>query len=264
MMHIFSFWLLIILFGLVIGSYLHVIIDRLPHMLELAPLPTTQLQKTYNLAWPRSHCPHCGTTLRIKDLIPLISFLLLRGRCHYCQQPIAWSYPLTELLTATIFCVLVFVFGVQWLTLAAVIFSCSLIVLAALDYRYHVLPDNITLPMVWLGLLVNLEGLFVPITHAIIGAIAGYLSLWLIYHVHKLLTGRKGLGYGDFKLLALLGTWLGWEALPLIVVIASVCGFIYAFLQYLRKQLTRQTPLPLGTFLALSGWLVLLMRGLHV
>lgn len=264
MIHTFSFWLLIIVLGLVVGSYLHVIIDRLPRMLALAPLPANQLQKTYNLAWPRSHCPHCGTTLSIKDLIPLISFLLLRGRCRYCQQPITWSYPLTEILTAIAFGILVFIFGLHWFTLAAAILTCSLIVLAALDYRHHILPDNITLPMVWLGLVVNLEGLFVPITHAIIGAIAGYLSLWLIYHVHKLLTGRHGLGYGDFKLLALLGAWLGWEALPFIMVIASVCGFVYAFSHYLRKQLTRQTPLPLGTFLALSGWLVLVMRGLHV
>jgi leader peptidase (prepilin peptidase)/N-methyltransferase len=259
----FLFWTFIIVLGLVIGSYLHVMIDRLPRMLGLAPKPTTQLQKHYNLAWPRSHCPHCGTTLRIKDLIPLVSFLLLRGRCRYCQQPISWAYPLTELFTAVAFVILVLVFGAQWHTVAAAIFTSSLIVLAVIDSRYHVLPDSITLPILWLGLFVNLNSTFVPITDAVIGAIVGYLSLWLIYQIHKFFTGRKGLGYGDFKLLALLGAWMGWEVLPLIVVIASSCGLIYAGVQYVRKQLSRQTPLPLGTFLAIGGWLIFITRWLY-
>jgi len=251
---------IIILLGLVVGSYLHVVIDRLPRMLGLAPLPTNELQKNYNLAWPRSHCPHCGTTLRIQDLIPLFSFIMLRGKCHYCQQPISWSYPLMEILTAAAFVILFMTFGLSWTALAAAFLTGSLMVLAVIDYRYHVLPDSITLSMLWLGLLVNLGDMFVPINAAIIGAVTGYLSLWLIFQVHKLLTGRTGLGYGDFKLLALLGAWMGWEALPLIVVIASVGGLIYALYQYFRKQLTRHTPLPLGTFLAIAGWCVLIFR----
>jgi leader peptidase (prepilin peptidase)/N-methyltransferase len=234
-------------------------------MLGLAPIPTNQMQKHYNIAWPRSHCPHCGTTLRVKDLVPIFSYILLRGRCRYCQQPIAWSYPICEIFTAITFVVLVSIFGLQWTTLAAAFFTGGLIVLAVIDYRYHVLPDSVTLPTLWLGLFVNLNATFVPLSQAVIGTIVGYLSLWIIYHVHHKVTGREGLGYGDFKLLALLGAWLGWEALPLIVVIASGCGLIFALYQHLRHQrLARNTPLPLGTFLAIAGWSVLIVRGFYV
>lgn len=243
----------IILLGLVVGSHVHLIIDRLPRILGLAPLPTNHTQKQYSLAWPRSHCPHCGTVLHFYDLIPLFSYAQLRGRCRYCKQPICWTYPMVELLTAIIFIIAYWHFGMSVAALAVACCLCALLVLAVLDYQYHVLPDSITLPILWLGLVLNLDGIFVPIEDAVIGAVVGYLSLWIVYWLHKWLTGKSGLGYGDFKLLALLGAWLGWTALPLLVVIASGVGLVYAGIQYARGRLKRTTPLPLGTFLAITG-----------
>ena len=251
-------WLFTATMGLIIGSYLNVVIYRLPRMLEIAPLPTNNTTKSFNLWWPRSHCPHCNATLGVRDLIPLVSYLSLGGKCRYCHQPISWSYPIIETVTAATFLCIVATFGLSWLAVASGVLTCSLIVLAVLDYKYHVLPDNVTLPILWLGLLLNINGLFVPVEDAIIGAAVGYLSLWSVFWIHKLITGKAGLGYGDFKFLALLGAWLGWASLPFIVVLASICGLVYAAVQYGRGRLTRTTPLPLGTFLALGGWWALL------
>lgn len=259
-LHPFIFWPLVILFGLVIGSYLHVMVDRIPRMMKLAPLPTAFLQKQYNLAWPRSHCPHCGTVLGVRDLIPLLSYFMLRGKCRYCHQPIALSYPIMEVTTAVAFVIVVAIFGINLAGIAAMFLTAGLLVLGIIDYRYHILPDSMTMTLLWLGLLVNLGVVFVPLEDALIGAIAGYMSLWLVFHVHHYLTGRMGLGHGDFKLLALLGAWLGWQSLPLIVVIASASGLLYAGYEYTKKRLNRHTPLPLGTFLALAGWIVLIVR----
>ncbi|MFI4955418.1 MAG: prepilin peptidase [Gammaproteobacteria bacterium] len=249
---------LIALLGLVVGSHVHVIIDRLPRMLGLAPLPTNFTKKEYNIAWPRSHCPHCGTVLKFYDLIPLFSYAQLRGKCRYCKQPISWTYPVVELLTAVIFIIIYLHLGLSLAAAAAIFFLCSLLILAILDYQYHVLPDQITLPILWLGLLVNVFDLFVPLEDAVIGAIAGYLSLWTVYWVHNWITGKTGLGYGDFKLLALLGAWLGWHALPITVVIASFLGLLYALILYWRGHLSRTTPLPFGSFLAIAGGILLL------
>jgi leader peptidase (prepilin peptidase)/N-methyltransferase len=227
-------------------------------MLELTPLPADYTEQEYNLAWPRSHCSHCGTQLKFYDLIPLFSYLQLRGKCRYCKQRISWTYPAVELLTAIIFVIIYMHFGLSLLALAAAFYLCSLLILTILDYQYHVLPDSITLPILWLGLLVNTFDFFVPLEDAVIGAIVGYLSLWLIYWIHNWLTGKTGLGYGDFKLLALLGAWLGWQELPLIVVCASAIGLIYAAVEFWRGHLSRTTPLPFGSFLAIVGGVLLL------
>lgn len=248
----------IILLGLVMGSHVHVIIDRLPRMLGLAPLPTNYTQKHYNLAWPGSHCPHCGTGLKWADLIPLLSYTHLGGKCRYCQQSISWTYPVVELLTAGILTLVYWQLGLSFVAIGMVICLCSLLILATLDYKYHVLPDQITLPILWLGLLINMFDGWVSLEEAVIGAIVGYLSLWIVYWVHYWITGKTGLGHGDFKLLALFGAWLGWHTLPLIVVIASLCGLIYALFVYWQGYLSRTTPLPFGTFLAIAGSIILI------
>lgn len=248
----------VILIGLVIGSYLHVVLDRLPSMLELVPFPHHRSKNGFNLAWPRSHCPECQTTLRFYDLIPLLSYIQLRGRCRYCKKSFSWTYPVVELFTAILFALVYWQWGITLIAAAIAISLCTLFVLAVLDYRYHMLPDCITLPLLWLGLLVNLQGLIVPLPDAVIGAMIGYTSLWLIFWVHKWITGKNGLGYGDFKLLAALGAWLGWAALPLLVVIASSLGLVFAVVHYYRKQLSRTTALPLGTFLAIAGGYLIL------
>lgn len=249
---------LVILTGLVVGSYLHVIIDRLPRMLGFAAMHQAYEGKSFNIAWPHSHCSHCATPLRFYDLIPLFSYIQLRGRCRHCKNPISWMYPAIELITAVIFVAVYFHDGITLKAFASVFLLCNLLILLVLDFRYHMLPDIITLPLLWVGLLINLNGLFVPLPDAVIGAMVGYLSLWIIFWVHQFITKKNGLGYGDFKLLAALGAWLGWAALPLLVVIASGLGLVFALSQHFRKKLTRTTPLPLGTFLAIAGAYLLL------
>ena len=254
------------LLGACVGSFLNVVILRLPVMMrndwlqqcrELNGEPAEPAEE-FNLSRPASHCPTCGNRIRAWQNIPILSYLLLRGRCAGCGTSIHWRYPLVELFTAVATIHLWQHYGVGWPLLAAMVLLWCLIALTVIDIDHQLLPDSITLPLLWLGLGVNLFGLFTSIESAVIGAMAGYLGFWLIYQVHFRLTGREGLGYGDFKLLAALGAWLGWEMLPLIVLVSSLTGTVVAVVLMLTRRFDRRVPVSFGPFLAVAGWLVLL------
>ena len=257
------------LLGACVGSFLNVVILRLPVMLrnEWAQQcrelngETPEESEVFNLSRPASRCPDCGNRIRAWQNIPVLSYLLLRGRCAACGASIHWRYPAVELFTAVTTVHLLWHFGIGWPLLAALILLWSLIALTVIDIDHQLLPDSITLPLLWLGLLANLFGLFTSLESAVIGAIVGYLGFWAIYQIHFRLTGREGLGYGDFKLLAALGAWLGWEMLPLVVLVSSLTGTIVAVLLMVVRRFDRQTPVSFGPFLAVAGWVVLLWGG---
>ncbi len=260
--------LCVMIFGLVIGSFLNVVISRLPVMLDRhwnrAARQQLDIKDTdsaapaeapFNLLVPRSQCRACGHQIRIVENIPILSWLVLRGRCSQCGTAIGARYPLVELITAVAPLVAVASFGWTWLALAAVVFSCLMIVLAGIDFETHLLPDQLTLPLLWAGLIVNTIGGFTPdAATAIIGAAGGYLFLWLVYWIFKWTTRREGMGYGDFKLFAAIGAWLGWTALPLVVLFAAVAGLAYGLFGILTRRTTRHQPIPFGPFLAVAGW----------
>jgi leader peptidase (prepilin peptidase)/N-methyltransferase len=254
------------LFALAVGSFLNVVIHRLPLMMEQAwrrecadlageEIPAAE---RLSLALPGSRCPHCGHALRARENIPLLSYLFLRGRCSACAKPIGGRYPLIEAGTALLSILVVWQLGVTWEAAAALILTWGLIALAFIDIDTQLLPDSITLPLLWLGLLLSLDGGFTSPRDAILGAALGYLFLWTIYQVFKLITGREGMGYGDFKLFALFGAWLGWQALPMILILSSVVGAIIGLALLARRGQDRHTPLPFGPYLAAAGWLALL------
>lgn len=266
-----SYFVLLVVLGLVVGSFLNVVIHRLPRMLarqwreecaELAAETTVQdaqtTSATYNLVTPRSACPHCGHAIGPLENIPLASYLWQRGRCSACKARISPRYPLIELLGAALAAMAAHRFGFSWETLAAVVLGWGLLASAAIDLETQLLPDVITLPLLWLGLLVNLDGLFVPLHDAVVGAAAGYLSLWLIYHLFRLLTGKEGMGYGDFKLLALIGAWLGWQQLPLVILLSSLVGAVTGLTLMVARRHRREIPIPFGPYLAAAGWIALL------
>jgi leader peptidase (prepilin peptidase)/N-methyltransferase len=256
------------LFGLIIGSFLNVVIVRLPRMLAnawtaqcyeyLKQTPPTQNNAPYNLVLPRSHCPKCSHMISAIDNIPVLSFLFLKGRCRHCQNPISWRYPLIEIVTAFLSLVVAYHFGLTWQTVAALILTWSLLVLTVIDLQEQLLPDDITLPLLWLGLIVNSQSLFTSLSSAVFGSVAGYLFLWSIYWLFKLLTRKEGMGYGDFKLLAMLGAWLGWQMLPVIILLSSVVGVIVGLTLIALKQLNKDQPIPFGPYLAMAGWLSLI------
>ncbi|UCM53836.1 A24 family peptidase [Aeromonas dhakensis] len=259
---------LVFLFSLMIGSFLNVVIHRLPIMLErewqaeyLSYFnPETQLQQEerYNLMVPRSACPHCGHAITAMENIPLLSWLWLKGRCRECQAPISARYPLVELLTALLSLVVAATFPPSWGLLAALLLTWVLVALTFIDLDKMLLPDQLTLPLLWGGLLSNLAGGFVPLTDAVIGAMAGYLVLWSLYWAFKLLTGKEGMGYGDFKLLAALGAWLGWQALPIVLLLSSLVGAIIGISLILLRNHHQGKPIPFGPYLAIAGWIALL------
>ncbi|HDX8434845.1 TPA: prepilin peptidase [Aeromonas dhakensis] len=259
---------LVFLFSLMIGSFLNVVIHRLPIMLErewqaeyLSYFnPETQLQQEerYNLMVPRSACPHCGHAITAMENIPLLSWLWLKGRCRECQAPISARYPLVELLTALLSLVVAATFPPGWALLAALLLTWGLVALTFIDLDKMLLPDQLTLPLLWGGLLFNLAGGFVPLADAVIGAMAGYLVLWSLYWAFKLLTGKEGMGYGDFKLLAALGAWLGWQALPIVLLLSSLIGAIIGISLILLRNHHQGKPIPFGPYLAIAGWIALL------
>lgn len=263
----FFTWTLIGLFGLVVGSFLNVVIHRLPQMLEAQWAAEARAHAgheppdggaAYNLAVPGSHCPHCHAALRWSDNIPVLSYLWLRGRCRTCQSPIGWRYPAVELLTCALFVWSFAVHGVGASALAWAGFASALLALAAIDADTQLLPDAITQPLVWAGLLAaawQLSGQSLP--DALWGAVAGYLFLWAVYWLFKLLTGKEGMGQGDFKLLAALGAWLGWPALISLVLIASLSGVAGGLFLRARGQLGEDGYIPFGPFLAFAGWWVM-------
>jgi leader peptidase (prepilin peptidase) / N-methyltransferase len=255
------------LFGLLIGSFLNVVIYRLPRMMEqeweqearaVLDQAAPAAAPRFDLWWPPSACPQCGRSIRAHENIPVLSYLLLRGRCPGCGQPISWQYPLVEILTAVLFAISIWHFGITAGGLAALAFTGLLIAAAGIDARTTLLPDQLTLPLLWLGLAVNSFGIVTDLESAVIGAMAGYLSLWLVYHGFRLLTGKEGMGYGDFKLLAALGAWLGWQALPMVLLLASLVGAVVGIALILLRGRDRNIPIPFGPYLAAAGWLALI------
>jgi leader peptidase (prepilin peptidase)/N-methyltransferase len=254
------------LFGLLVGSFLNVVVYRLPLMgqreLEnyLAHEAGQDLphQDKFNLMVPRSACPHCGHRITALENIPVISWLVLRGKCSACKAPISPRYPVVEAATGLLAALVVWQLGSGWLGLAALAFTFMLIALTLIDYDTKTLPDDLTYPLLWLGLLVNMSGTFVPLRDAVIGAMAGYLVLWAVYWLFKLVTGKEGMGYGDFKLLAALGAWLGWQMLPTIVILSSVVGAVVGIGLIVFARRARDNPIPFGPYLAAAGMIALL------
>lgn len=252
------------LLGLVIGSFLNVVIHRLPLMLfehwrkeeenEEFRVPPRQL----DLAFPASHCPQCQQPIRLVNNIPLFSYIKLRGKCADCGAPISLRYPIVEALTALITLIITYQFGITWQCLAALFFSWSLIALCFIDFEHQLLPDAITLPLLWLGLIISTANLFVDSTQAIIGAAIGYGLLWSVYTLFKAFTGKEGMGFGDFKLLAAIGAWVGWTQLPFVILFSSIVGLVVGVTQIKRKKLERQQAIPFGPYLALAGLVSLL------
>ncbi len=263
-------WLIFLLLlwaGLSVGSFLNVVVYRLPIMLERAwcadarealELEAVPPAKAFNLMVPRSRCPQCDAPISAWQNIPVFSWLVLRGRCAACNARISTRYPAVEVLTALVSLTVVAVFGYTWDAMFALLFSWLLIAMALIDFDTRLLPDNLTLPLLWLGLLFNSSGGFVDLQSAVIGAAAGYLILWSIYWGFKLLTGKEGMGYGDFKLLAALGAWLGWQALPMVILISSVVGILLGGTVLLIRK--SREPIPFGPFLAIAGWVALVWR----
>ncbi|MGL6369766.1 prepilin peptidase [Aeromonas hydrophila] len=259
---------LVFLFSLMIGSFLNVVIHRLPIMLErewqaeylgyFNPETLPQQEEPYNLMVPRSACPHCGHAITAMENIPLLSWLWLKGRCRACQAPISARYPLVELLTALLSLVVAATYPPGWGLLAALLLTWVLVALTFIDLDKMLLPDQLTLPLLWGGLLFNLTGGFVPLADAVIGAMAGYLVLWSLYWAFKLLTGKEGMGYGDFKLLAALGAWLGWQALPIVLLLSSLVGAFIGIGLILLRNHHQNNPIPFGPYLAIAGWIALL------
>ena len=211
----------------------------------------------FNLNFPASHCPQCKHPLKIRHNLPVVSYLFLAGKCAFCKCRIPVRYPIIELVSAAATVHLFLHFGPTFAAVAAMLLVWSLIVLTVIDIDHQLLPDNITLPLVWIGLLVNTSALFTDPVSAIFGAAIGYFGFWLIYQIHHRLTGREGLGYGDFKLLAALGAWLGWQSLPMIVLLSSLAGTLFALLLLIRGRLETRAPVSFGPFLAVAGWLSL-------
>ncbi len=253
-------------FGLAIGSFLNVVIYRLPKMMQAewqaqcAELDGREpaLTPRFNLLVPGSHCPACKTPLRIRDNLPLASYFASRRKCAHCGAPISVRYPIVEALTAVLAVWVAWHFGFGIAGLAALVFTFVLIALTFIDADTTLLPDSLTLPLLWGGLLLNVRGTFVPLEQAVIGAAAGYLTLWSIYWLFKLATGKEGMGYGDFKLLAALGAWFGWKMLLPIVLLSSIVGAFVGIVLLILARRGRDIPIPFGPYLAAAGFIALI------
>ena len=265
-------YLLAILLGLMVGSFLNVVIYRLPLMLrrdwhqecceflglEKSSLPSDMVEDGFNLAVPRSACPQCQQPISAWHNIPVLSYVCLGGKCHHCKHAIAMRYPIVEALTGLLSLFAAIHFGFSGQLAGALLLIWGLIALSFIDIDHQLLPDNLTYPLLWLGLLFNLQHTFTDISTAVIGAIAGYMSLWLVMQAYRLMTGKAGMGYGDFKLLAVLGAWLGWQYLPLIMLLSALCGVVLGGLHLLLSRQSRHTPIPFGPYLATAGIIALL------
>ena len=263
------------IFTLLIGSFLNVVIHRLPIMLnrdwrkqsqELLASPSIvpsdkTLPEKYNIVVPRSACPNCGAQITALQNIPVASWLLLKGRCAKCQTKISVRYPVVEASTALLSVVVALRFGFTLQTAAVLVLTWSLLALSLIDVDHQILPDQITIPLLWLGLLLSAISssiLHVSMRDAILGAASGYLSLWLVYHLFKLVTGKEGMGYGDFKLLAALGAWMGWKMLPVIILFSSFTGAVIGIALILFRGRDHNIPIPFGPYLAAAGWIAML------
>ncbi|MCF5050492.1 prepilin peptidase [Pseudomonas syringae] len=265
-----AFVAMALVLGLIVGSFLNVLVSRLPTMLErewraqahdILGLPADPAGPPYNLMHPNSHCPHCEHPIRAWENIPLLSYVMLKGRCAHCEGAISLRYPFTELACALISAVVAWHFGVGWQAAAVMLLSWGLLAMSLIDVDHQLLPDVLVLPLLWLGLIVNAFELFVPLPDALWGAVIGYVSLWSVFWLFKLVTGKEGMGHGDFKLLALLGAWGGWQILPMTLLMSSLVGvFVGLILMRLRKA-QASTPMPFGPYLAIAGWIALLWGG---
>lgn len=266
-------WLIgsVFIISLLIGSFLNVVIHRLPLMMErewrlqaealLAQTSQQESAQAYNLIVPRSACPKCHTQISALHNIPVISWLALKGRCAHCKNPISARYPLVELVTALLSAIVAWRFGFTWYMAAALVMTWMLVALSVIDLDHQLLPDSLTLPLLWLGLALSVlpyQPSAVTPQEALLGAMAGYLSLWLVYQGFKLATGKEGMGYGDFKLLAALGAWLGWQMLPLIILLSACVGAIVGIGLIVFRGRDHSIPMPFGPYLAAAGWVALL------
>ena len=255
------------LFGAVIGSFLNVVILRVPPLLEydwrcqcreLLELEATDEKRPAGIAMSRSRCPSCDHVIRAHENIPLISYLVLGGKCSSCKSRISPRYPFVEFTTALLFIVTIWHFGPTVQGLSALVLTSFLIAMTGIDIDHQLLPDNLTIPLMWLGIVLSFWTVHTDLASSVIGAIAGYLFLWTIYHLFRLLTGKEGMGYGDFKLMAALGAWLGWEMLPLIILLSSVVGAVAGLTLMATGRLKRDKPMPFGPFIAAAGWIALI------
>ena len=256
--------------GLFMGSFLNVVVYRLPLMMEatwkrecseflkITDENADQTTQPFNLMVPRSACPSCGNMITAWQNIPVISWLFLRGKCGNCKHPISAEYPVVELLTAVLSMAVAMKFGASIQLVFALLFTWALISLAMIDLHTTLLPDSITLPLLWLGLLISLVPVFVAAPDAIVGAAAGYMILWIVFQTFKLVTGKEGMGFGDFKLLGALGAWLGWAKLPLIILLSSLTGAIIGIMMMVLFKHQRSQPIPFGPYLAIAGWIALM------
>jgi len=256
--------------GLIVGSFLNVLVWRLPKMLarewraqahEVLGLPAEPVGPTPNLMRPNSCCPQCDHGIRPWENIPLLSYLILKGRCAHCKARISLRYPFTELACGLLSAIVAWHFGVGWQAGAVLLLTWGLLAMSLIDADHQLLPDVLVLPLMWLGLIVNSFALLVPLSDAVWGAVAGYMSLWSVFWLFKLITGKDGMGYGDFKLLALLGAWGGWQIVPMTLLMASLVG-VFAGLILMRVRKTQvSTPMPFGPYLAIASWIALLWGG---
>jgi leader peptidase (prepilin peptidase)/N-methyltransferase len=259
--------LAVLLLGLCVGSFLNVVAHRLPLMLErewrrecrsLLALEAAADEPPLTLAFPPSRCPSCQAAIRPWHNVPVLGWLWLRGRCAACRAPISVQYPLVEAACGLLSLACALKFGWSPALGAALVLSWGLLALTVIDLRTQLLPDTITLPLLWLGLLLSIPAVFVGPAASIIGATAGYLSLWAVYHLFRLITGKEGMGYGDFKLLAVLGAWFGWQALPMVVLLSSAVGAVVGLGLIVLRGHDRNVPIPFGPYLALAGWIMLM------
>ncbi len=264
------FYLTVLLFSICVGSFLNVVAYRLPAMmerdwkiecheyLELEAPKIEHRLASMNLATPASACPHCAHQLHFWENIPIISYLFLQGKCSSCGTGISMQYPVVELVTGISSLVVAYTFGVSIQTLAALFFTWTIIALTLIDLKKQLLPDSITLPLLWAGIILSFYNVFTDLSSSVIGAIAGYLILWSVYQLFKLLTKKEGMGFGDFKLLAALGAWVGYSYLPQIILISSVVGSVAGIAMLIVGKTKQQQPIPFGPYLAIAGWVALL------
>ena len=262
-------------FALLIGSFLNVVIYRLPLMMErdwreqcqeFAETPMSDIPEgRFDLVAPRSRCPSCGAPISALQNVPVLSYLLLGGKCANCKTKISVRYPLIELTTAVLSAAVAWRFGASWEAIAGIVLTWMLIAISVIDIDHQLIPDSLSLPLLWIGLSLSLfaplegaEVLFITPSNSIIGALAGYLSLWSVYHAFRLATGKEGMGYGDFKLLAALGAWLGWQLLPLIVVLSAAVGATVGIALIVFRRHDRSVPIPFGPYLAAAGWIAMM------
>jgi leader peptidase (prepilin peptidase)/N-methyltransferase len=269
-LHPLTFVIAAMLVGLLIGSFLNVVVWRLPKMLdrewreearEVLGLPGETSLPTFNLMLPHSQCPHCDHRIRAWENIPVLSYLFLRGRCSNCTAAISKRYPLTELACGLLSAFIAWHFGFGWQACMVLLLSWGLLTMSLIDAEHQLLPDVLVLPLIWLGLILNSFTLFVPLHDALWGAVAGYMALWSVFWLFKLITGKEGMGHGDFKLLAMFGAWGGWQILPLTLLLSSMVGAVVGVILLRLRNAKTSTPIPFGPYLAIAGWIALLWGG---